>query len=193
MSGDGVGFDVTPTGPVARLLVRALTDTPGSVASPRSPYVPPADGQRSGAGSALPAVEVIERCDYLLRATLGSERFDAHLDWLLPDIVVWTPVSQTQGLTDLLGSTRDLGTTLTEVEIHIVLAEVAQSRVFAEWRLAGRFTEPCFIDDDLLVEPTARLVETAGVLVLAFSDDLVASIHCYFDQLGLLEQLLTSR
>ena len=188
-----MGFDVTPSGPMARLLARALQDAPNTAARLRSPFVPPAPRGRLHRGTAPPADAVVERCEFLLQSMFGSERFDAHLDWLHPDLLLWTPVSQSQGLPDLLGTTRDLGTTLTEVEIHLILTEVTNSRAFAEWRLAGRFTEPCFIDDDLLVEPTDRLVETAGVLVLAFSDALVSSVHCYFDQLGLLEQLLTTR
>ena len=48
----------------------------------------------------------------------------------------------------------------------------------------GRFTNPGFIEDDLLLEPTGRLSKTAGVLVVAFQDDRVVWVHCYYDDLG---------
>ena len=53
-----------------------------------------------------------------------------------------------------------------------------------EWRLTGRFTNAGFIEDDLLLEPTGRLVETAGVLVVAFEDDRVVWVHCFYDDLA---------
>ena len=71
--------------------------------------------------------------------------------------------------------------------------DVADPQVYVEWRLVARFTNPGFVDDNLLIEPTGRLLETAGVLVVTFSGDQVVSAHCYYDDLALLEQLLTSR
>lgn len=44
---------------------------------------------------------------------------------------------------------------------------------------------------DLLVEPTGRLVETAGVLVSTLADGVIISANCYYDDSALLEQLVT--
>ena len=60
-----------------------------------------------------------------------------------------------------------------------------------EWGLTARFTNPCFIDDDLLVEPTGRLVETSGVQVATFRGGLLTRVNCYFDDLAIVEQIVT--
>jgi hypothetical protein len=193
-----VGFDLTPSGPLARLLVRALTGRPQERLPRRGPYVPPPDvvtrstAWRPATGD-LSVEDVLERCERLLRCTLVDDPFGEIADWLSPDLVVWTPVSCTRGLGEVLVVAHEIGTSsLTGVRIEILHADVAESRAYVEWRLFGRFTEPCFIDDDLLVEPTGRLVEIAGVLVVSFSVDGVVSVHCYYDDLAVLEQLVTA-
>jgi hypothetical protein len=67
---------------------------------------------------------------------------------------------------------------------------VVPPRVYVEWRLTGRFANPCFVVDDLLIEPTGQLVETSGVLVTTFVGGRIGAVHCYYDDLALLEQLL---
>jgi hypothetical protein len=186
-----MGFDVAPSGPLARLLVSAMTGRTSTPLPSRGPYVPPSDTGRPGVAIGLGAATVADRCEHLLRCALGVRAFDDVADWLLDDVIIWTPVSYVRGLAEALASTYELGSTLTEVMVRVVLSEVTSSRTFAEWRLSGRFTEPCFVDDDLLLEPTGRLVETAGALVVAFEGDRVASLHCYYDELALLEQLVS--
>ena len=46
--------------------------------------------------------------------------------------------------------------------------------IYIEWRVAGRFVHPGFLNDDLLVEPSQSQIETAGVLVYAFGPERVA-------------------
>lgn len=182
---------MTPGGSLARLLVTALEGRPSERVWRRAPYVPPSDTPTPGAIGLAPSTR-LDLCQQLLRCTLTDESFELVEDWLHADIVVWTPVSYSRGRAELLGSLHEFGSdALTEATVEIVSADMAGSRAFLEWRLAGRFTEPCFIDDDLLVEPTGRLVETAGVLVVSFDGEQVASLHCYFDDLGVLEQLVT--
>jgi ketosteroid isomerase-like protein len=65
-------------------------------------------------------------------------------------------------------------------------------RVHLEWRLTARFSHPCFVDDDLLVEPTGRLVETAGVMVATIDDGMITAAHCYYDDFALLEQIVAA-
>ena len=68
--------------------------------------------------------------------------------------------------------------------MDVTNTDASPPRVYVEWRLTGRFTNPGFIEDDLLLEPTGRLVETAGVLVVAFEDDRVVWVHCFYDDLA---------
>lgn len=187
-----MGSGMTPNGPLARLLVAALGGRPSDHVWRRAPYVPPSDAPMSGAVGLAPSTSV-DLCQQLLRCTLTDESFELIADWLRTDVVVWTPVSYSTSLAELLESVPEFGCdALTETTVDLVSADTAESRVYIEWRLTGRFSEPCFIDDDLLVEPTGRLVEAAGVLVVRFDGEQVASVHCYFDDLGVLEQLVTT-
>ena len=186
-----MGFGMTPGGSLARLLVTALEGRPSERAWRRAPYVPPSETLTSGAVGPAAGTR-LDLCQQLLRCTLTDEPFELVEDWLHADIVVWTPVSYSRGRAELLESLHEFGSdALTEAAVEIVSADIAGTHAYLEWRLAGRFTEPCFIDDDLLVEPTGRLVEAAGVLVVSFDDEQVASLRCYFDDLGVLEQLVT--
>jgi ketosteroid isomerase-like protein len=78
------------------------------------------------------------------------------------------------------------------VVITVTHADVVAPRVHLEWRLTARFSHPCFVDDDLLVEPTGRLVETAGVMIATIDDGMITSAHCYYDDFALLEQLVSA-
>jgi hypothetical protein len=77
--------------------------------------------------------------------------------------------------------------------LDVTHMSATQARVFVEWRLTARFTSPAFIDNDLLIEPSGRLLETAGVEVVVFAGDHVVAVNCYYDDLALFEQVITSR
>jgi len=115
-------------------------------------------------------------------------------DELGPDVVLWTPScfasTSTSVLEVLLSNDWDTSP-LGDRTITITNTDIALPRVFVEWRIAGRFTHPFFLADDLLIDPTGQLVETAGVLVVTFDTDGVAAVHLYHDPLAILEQLLT--
>ena len=188
-----MGLEVSPGRPLARLVARAMTDAPPSRRVSRRPYAPPAatftrDRNRVGA----PASQVCER---ILRALLVGDDLTALEDRLAPDMVAWSPHLFTMSRDQLLIALHDDelgGDTLTEVTVDVTNTDASPPRVYVEWRLTGRFTNPGFIEDDLLLEPTGRLVETAGVLVVAFEDDRVVWVHCYYDDLALLEQLVAT-
>lgn len=85
-----------------------------------------------------------------------------------------------------------LGTddTPVDVETSVDAIDVVGDRVMMEWRVRGRFSNACIVDDDLLVEPTGELVECSGVLVARFRGCQVVGLRCYFDSRVLLEQVL---
>ena len=191
-----MGLEVSPARPIARLVVGALSGSAPERSSRRGPYVPPmvdseqvhacADGATSASGD-------IVHCELLLQTLLGGERAEDLERWLAPQVVVWTPVRYTTTRADLLHELHDLylgGDTLTEVMITVTHADAAMPRVHLEWRLTARFSHPCFVDDDLLVEPTGRLVETAGVMIATIEDAMITAAHCYYDDFALLEQLV---
>jgi hypothetical protein len=193
-----VGLEVSPARPIARLVVGALSGRRPERSSRRGPYVPPVvDPEEFHACAAGPASasDDVAHCEVLLQALLGGERAEDLERWLAPELVVWTPVRYTSTRADLLHDLHDLdlgGDTLTEVVIAVTNADVAAPRVHLEWRLTARFSHPCFVDDDLLVEPTGRLVETAGVMIATIDDGMITAARCYYDDFALLEQLVSA-
>lgn len=110
-----------------------------------------------------------------------------------PDVVAWSPAFLTTSREQLVATIHggDEDDTLTDVQVSILSSDVVGERVYTEWRLTGRFTNPCFVDDDLLIEPTGRLVETSGIQVTTFRGRQVVHLSCYYDDLAILEQLVT--
>jgi hypothetical protein len=193
-----VGLEVSPARPIARLVVGALSGRTPQRSSRRGPYVPPtvdSEQVHAGAEGTASASLDVAHCELLLETLVGGKRAEDLERWLAPEVVVWTPVRYTSTRADLLHELHDLdlgGDTLTEVSIRVTHADVAPPRVHLEWRLTARFSHPCFVDDDLLVEPTGRLVETAGVMVATIDDGMITAAHCYYDDLALLEQLVSA-
>jgi len=193
-----VGLEVSPARPIARLVVGALSGRTPERSSRRSPYVPPVVGSDQphacAAGATSESVDVVH-CELLLRTLLAGEPVEDLERWLAPELVIWTPVRYTSSRADLLRELHELdlgGDTLTEVVIAVTHADVMSPRVHLEWRLTARFSHPCFVDDDLLVEPTGRLVETAGVMIATIEDGMITAAHCYYDDFALLEQLVST-
>jgi hypothetical protein len=189
-----MGLEVPNDRPVARLAARSAIQ--GTIARDWhvGPYAPPAP--RVDEGLEHVDVEVAALCTTVLRGLLLGEDLAPVRRWLAPDVTTWSPhlfaVSRDQLLTSI--DAADLaGETLSEVGLEVTGVAAGPSSVYVEWRLSARFTSPGFIDDDLLIEPTGRLLETAGVEVVTFAGDTVVSVRCYYDDLALFEQLITSR
>lgn len=188
-----MGLEVSHGRPLARLVARAMTDAPPARRVSRRPYAPPAATFARGRDRVGEADGQL--CEQILRALLVGDDLIALEDRLAPDLVAWSPHLFTVSRDELLIAVHDDelgGDTLTEVSVDVTNADASPPRVYVEWRLTGRFTNAEFIEDDLLLEPTGRLVETAGVLVVAFEDDRVVWVHCYYDDLALLEQLVAT-
>lgn len=189
-----MGLDVPHRRPLARLAARGAMDRPAVGDLTGGSYAPPATVVTRGLEQVTAGVERL--CLGILRAVLLGEDPSPLRGQLAPRLITWSPhlftVSRDQLLTSL-DAAELAGEMLTEETIEATNIDVADPRVYVEWRLTARFTSPGFVDDNLLVEPTGRLLETAGVLVVTFAGDQVVSAHCYYDDLALLEQLLTAR
>ena len=178
--------------PITRLVaradsVRAATSRFGVT------YAPP----RRGACEAESGDTRVGTIENVLRALLlGIDVAPLVSDVFAPTIVVWSPEVFGSGWSNAMSALeqgvaeRD---SLSELSVHLISAHVTTSCVFVEWRLSGRFTEPCFVDDDLLVEPTGRHVEVGGLVVGTFDHHLLTAVHCYYDGLAILEQLIADQ
>lgn len=188
-----MGLDVPHRRPLARLAARGAVQGV-TVRDWNAPYAPPATVVESGLERV--AADVAALCVQILRGVLLGEDLSPVRNRLASHVVTWSPhvfaVSRDQLLTSL-DAAELTGETLSEVVLDVTNIGASQPRVYVEWRLAARFTSPGFIDDNLLIEPTGRLLETAGILVVTITGDQVVSVHCYYDDLALFEQVLLSR
>lgn len=188
-------LDVITDRPSVRLIVRAITGSEPTEPSRRGPYAPPSCPSASPPLDDLQSPEVARLCHGLLRELLlGHDRVTGLVDELAPDVVLWTPAvfasTNVAVLDVLLRDEWDNGP-LSDRIVTITNTDVAPPRVIVEWRATGRFTRPHFVADDVLIEPTGQLVETAGVLVATFGAAGVVALHLYHDSLAILEQILT--
>lgn len=188
-----MGLDVPHRRPLARLAAQGAIQGATVRDWHVGPYAPPV--ARLGVEMA-PASDVVELCVATLRGILLGEDLSPIRGRLATDLVTWSPhlfaVTRDQLFTRIVEA-EVMGETLSEVSLDITDLAVVSPRVFLEWRLTARFTSPGFIEDDLLIEPTGRLLETAGVEVVTFSGDQIVALRCYYDDLALLEQLMSSR
>lgn len=189
-----MGLEVPNRRPLAKLAARSAIEGTHVRDWHTGPYAPPATVEEYGLGQ-LP-VHAGDVCVQILRGLLLGEDLTRVRAHLASDIVAWSPHLFATCRDQLLMSmdVEELnGDTLTEVTLEASHVGVIPPRVYVEWRLTARFTSPGFIDDDLMIEPTGRLLETAGFEVVTFRGEHATSVHLYYDDLALLEQLLTSR
>lgn len=182
--------------PLVHLVLKAVTGYLPGRAAHRTPYSPPALREPPSATATANASSsrAAVMADALLRDLLIAGGRADPLATLLSEAVVWTPSYFARSKAEA-ADVLDDGTMspLTEVTVTTATSAVVPPRVYLEWRLSGRFTEPCFVAEDLLLPPTGELVECAGVLVATFRGGRVEEAHLYYDHLGVVEQLVQAR
>jgi hypothetical protein len=188
-------LDVVADRAIVKMVVGAITGSEPSTPSRRGPYAPPSSPPGHAVHEDLHSSEVMQLCHALLRELLlGHDRVTGLLDELAPDAMLWTPAvfasTNVAVVEVLLREEWDDGP-LSDLIVTTTNTDVAMSRVILEWRVTGRFTQPFFVADDVLIEPTGQLVETAGMLVVTFGPAGVAALHLYHDPFAILEQILT--
>jgi hypothetical protein len=176
----------------------------GEVAGPRcagSPRVPPlADPieptrERPTARSS-PAEVARFLAHVLLTDSAGMRSVIAELEASVDEnVVVWSPCVSTRSRTELVAALIDGDDAITDVRVSILGTSTSpgtppHTTVYVEWRLEGRFNNAGFLNDDLLVEPSGATVEATGVLVIVFRHHRATHIRCYYDGIGLLEQVM---
>jgi len=106
------------------------------------------------------------------------------------DVVVWSPCVCTTSRTDLVAALLEGDDAITDVDVTILGASATESTAHVEWHLQGRFNNAGFLNDDVLIEPSGATVAVSGVLVVEFRQSLARHIRCYYDELGVLEQVV---
>ena len=187
-------LDVIADRAIVRMIVRTITGSEPTTPLRRSSYAPPSGAPGTAPREDLHSAEVSDLCHTLLEGMLiGHDHVVGLEDELAPDVVLWTPTcfvaTKLAVLDTLLVEDRYSGP-LSELVVTTTNTDVAPPRVIVEWRITGRFTESFFVGDDVLIEPTGQLVETAGILAVTFDAAGVVAVRLYHDPFALLEQIL---
>ena len=178
------------------LALRLLGEGTGARQAPTTPRIPTLT-QPVEVGHDLPMprgtrLEVAAFLVYALLTDVGAVRevvpeLEASVD---EGVVVWSPCVSTCSRTDLVAALLDGDDAITDVSVSILGASEEASTVYVEWLLQGRFNNVGFLNDDVLVEASGGLVEASGVIVVEFHGSRATHIRCYYDGLGLLEQVV---
>jgi hypothetical protein len=131
---------------------------------------------------------------YALLADVGSlpevlAEVEAGVD---EHVHVWSPSLCASSRRELVAALAESDDAITDVTVSIVGEAAARSVVLVEWHLEGTFNNVGFVNDDLLIEPSGGVIESTGVLVIEFKGGRASQIRCYYDALGLLEQVVRS-
>jgi hypothetical protein len=194
-----VGLQIAFDRPIATFVVNAANGRPPALSPrPELPFGPLPLGRVPGTAveRVIDEAHLIEKAGLLTKVLLSDALSAATLvvdidNLVTTDVRAWSPSLCTTSSAELVEALTTADDTLADVSITICALDVTDSTAYVEWRLVGRFSNPCLLDDDLLVEQTGCSVESSGVLVIRFVDDRAADIHCYYDDLALLEQILT--
>lgn len=126
-----------------------------------------------------------------LEAEVGNSSVD--LGTLFTDDVVgWSPYASVSGLTALaeLSALREIA--FSDVVILLRSVDEVGNRVYAEWLIEADHTGPLVLDEDVAIEATGRHVQLAGMSVADFREGKIRSFRTYFDDLSMIEQIVSA-
>lgn len=113
-------------------------------------------------------------------------------DLVTEDVVGWSPnlnVTSRKELGEAFGERTDAFTNIDS----FVDVRTEGDRAVAEWYFSADHTGPVAIDEETYIEPTGKRVFLAGATIAEFDGPKIRAFRHYFDDLALLEQLLTSQ
>jgi hypothetical protein len=139
-----------------------------------------------------------EDATWLTRALLTDTCDDtvlARLEAAVDEYVeLWTPALHTASRFELVSSLTRIDDAITDIAVTFTEAVESESAAVLLWYASGRFARPAFFDDDHLVEPSGAVIRVAGATTVSFTSDHRADrIRCYYDRLGVVEQMLASQ
>jgi ketosteroid isomerase-like protein len=126
-----------------------------------------------------------------LEAEVGGESADLGT-LFTEDVVGWSPYATVSGLTALaeLAALRELA--FSNVVIMFRGLDEVGNKAFAEWLVEADHTGPLVLDEGAVLEATGKHVRLAGATVADFRDGKIRSFRTYFDDLSLIEQLVSA-
>jgi hypothetical protein len=107
------------------------------------------------------------------------------------DVVGWSPYASVSGLEALLALSVLHELAFSNVVIILRGLDEVGNKAFAEWVIEADHTGPLMLDEDVVVEATGRHVVLAGATMADFRDGKIRSFRTYFDDLSLIEQIVS--
>jgi hypothetical protein len=107
------------------------------------------------------------------------------------DVIGWSPYAAVSGLEAVaaLSLLRDVAFS-NVVILYRGLDEVG-NKAYAEWVIEADHTGPLVLGEDAVLEATGRHVTLPGVTVADFRDGKIRSYRTYFDDVSLIEQIVS--
>jgi len=106
------------------------------------------------------------------------------------DVQTWSPVLNASSLDELSEAIMDRDESLSNVRLNVRTLHAGGNRVMAEWRLDADHTGPFVVSEDLTVPATGRHIHIGGATFAEFRGDKISALRSYFDEMGLMEQLM---
>ena len=126
----------------------------------------------------------------LLHAAVTGDG-DSMADLVTSDVTGWSPNMFVTSRDQLVAALELRDDSLSGIEIVVRSLDQVGDKAIAEWHIAADHTGPLVIDDDLVIEPTGRRLHLSGATVAEFDGDQICAFRSYFDDLALVEQVLT--
>jgi ketosteroid isomerase-like protein len=126
----------------------------------------------------------------LLDATVTGDR-DAMSDLVTSDVTGWSPNLFVTSRDELLAALEQRDDAFSGIEVRVQALDHVGDKAIAEWHVAVDHTGPLAFEDDVVIEPTGRRLHLSGATVAEFDGDRICAFRSYFDDLALVEQLLT--
>ena len=129
----------------------------------------------------------------VLSDAIKAEAGDASVDLetlFTDDVVGWSPYASVSGLIALAGLSALREVAFSNVVIMFRGLDEVGNKAVAEWLVEADHTGPLVLGEDSVLEATGRHVQLPGVTVADFREGKIRSFRTYFDDLGLIEQIV---
>jgi predicted ester cyclase len=108
------------------------------------------------------------------------------------DVIGWSPALHVSSLAELSDALADREQALSNVRVSVRSLQLSGAKATAEWRVDADHTGTLVLDEELTVPATGRHVHLGGATFAEFENGKIRAFRSYFDEMGLLEQLMAS-
>ncbi len=129
------------------------------------------------------------RLGELVRATTVGDPAELRRA-LAAEAVGWSPAGTFTYRDEAVRQSLEEVSSLEVEEFRVVTLSWHDPWLSAEWHLVARHSEPLLISEDILIDPTERLIRLPGATIAEIRHDRVVVVHTYFDDAALIEQVL---